>query len=157
MGQPGSSVVGVAPNCTATVFSIYREAPGGQLEPTSQVDVARAINAAMAQGADIINISSGQPTPTGQPERILADAVRRCAEAGSLIVAAAGNDGCRCLQVPAAIKGVLAVGACDVGGRPLPFSNFGDDYLANGIGAGGERKGRVAYVVGRRAFGHQLC
>jgi cyanobactin maturation PatA/PatG family protease len=138
MGQPGSPVLGVAPSCTAMVSSIYREAPGGQLEPTSQAQVARAINGAVQQGADIINISSGQLTRTGQAERILADAVRRSAEAGALIVAAAGNDGCRCLHVPAALEGVLAVGACDLGGRPLPFSNYGDDYLANGILAPGE-------------------
>jgi hypothetical protein len=33
---------------------------------------------------------------------------------------------------------VLAVGACDLNGRPLPFSNFGDAYLENGILAPGK-------------------
>jgi cyanobactin maturation PatA/PatG family protease len=100
--------------------------------------VALAINRALDDGADIINISSGEQTATGQAHRILADAVERCAKLGKLIVAAAGNDGCRCLHVPAALESVLAVGACDLNGEPLPFSNFGDSYLANGILAPGK-------------------
>jgi cyanobactin maturation PatA/PatG family protease len=138
VGQQGSPVLGIAPNCTAIVYSIYNESGDGELEPTSQATLALAINRAVADGADIINISSGQQTPTGQAQSILADAVRRASEAGALIVAAAGNDGCRCLQVPAALNAALAVGACDLNGRPLDFSNFGDAYLENGILAPGE-------------------
>ena len=138
MGVPGSPVLGVAPNCSATVYSIYNETAYGAIEPSSQAQLALAINQALADGADFINISSGQQTATGQADRILADAVRRCAHAGTLIIAAAGNDGCRCAQVPGSLHPVLAVGACDLAGRPLPFSNFGDAYLENGILAPGE-------------------
>lgn len=138
LGQPDSPVLGIAPNCTARVYSIYREGPGGELQPASQAALALAINRALSDGADIINISSGQQVPTGQAERMLADAVRSCARAGTLIVAAAGNDGCRCLQVPAACDSVLAVGACTHDGRSLAFSNFGDLYRKNGILAPGE-------------------
>jgi subtilisin family serine protease len=109
VGAPDSPVLGIAPNCTATVYSIYRENQVGALEPTSQAAVALAINRALDDGADIINISSGEQTGTGQAYRILADAVERCAKLGKLIVAAAGNDGCRCLHVPAALDSVLAV------------------------------------------------
>src|SRR5882672_10588143 len=115
-------VRGVAPNCTAIVYSIYRESTDGELEPSSQATLALAINRAVADGADIINISSGQQAETGQAQRILADAVRGASDAGALIVAAAGNDGCRCLQVPAALNSTLAVGACGLNGRPLGFS-----------------------------------
>ncbi|BBB94952.1 subtilisin-like serine proteases [Bradyrhizobium elkanii USDA 61] len=138
MGTPGSPVLGVAPNCSATVFSIYRENASGQIEPSSQSTLALAINQALAAGADVINISSGQQSATGQADRILVDAVRACERAGKLIVAAAGNDGCRCVQVPGSLASVLAVGACDPAGNPLPFSNFGDAYLENGILAPGE-------------------
>jgi subtilisin family serine protease len=132
-GAPGSAVAGIAPNCPAIVYPVYREDESGGLEPTSQAALALAINRALADGADIINISSGQQTETGRAQRILADAVRSCSRAGKLIVAAAGNDGCRCLHVPAALDSVLAVGACDLDGQPLPFSNFGDVYFENGI------------------------
>lgn len=137
-GAPASGICGIAPNCTTTVFSIYRENAGGELVPSSQVTLAMAINQALAEGADVINISSGQQTPTGQADRILSDAVRACSSAGKLIVAAAGNDGCQCVQVPGSLASVLAVGACDLAGNPLPFSNFGDPYLDNGILAPGE-------------------
>ena len=138
MGVPGSSVIGLTPNCTATIYSIYREGDNGELIPSSQATLALTINRALADGADVINISSGQLTPTGEAQRILADAVRSCSRAGKLIIAAAGNDGCRCLQVPASLELVLAVGACDLDGQPLPFSNFGDAYLENGILAPGK-------------------
>ncbi|HWB51848.1 MAG TPA: S8 family serine peptidase, partial [Stellaceae bacterium] len=106
--------------------------------PSSQATLALAINQCAAEGADIITISSGQQTATGQADRFLTDAVRNAAARGTLIVAAAGNDGCRCVQVPGALDSVLAVGACDLAGTPLPFSNFGDLYRENGILAPGE-------------------
>ena len=42
-----------------------------------------------------------------------------------LIVAAAGNDRCACLHLPAALPSVLAVGAMDDDGYPLEFSRLG--------------------------------
>jgi subtilisin family serine protease len=48
MGTPGSSVLGVVPNSTATVYSIYRENPDGEIEPSSQAALALAINQALA-------------------------------------------------------------------------------------------------------------
>jgi hypothetical protein len=54
-------------------------------------------------------------------------------------VSAAGNDGCECLHVPAAVPAVLAVGALSDGGAPLAFSNWGDAYRLNGVLAPGER------------------
>ncbi len=50
-----------------------------------------------------------------------------------MIVAAAGNDGCECLHVPASDPNVLAVGAHDDVGQPLEFSNYGSAYHDNGI------------------------
>ena len=137
MGQPGGAVHGIAPNVTAVAYPIYRE-HDGVLLPISQAGLAQAINRAVSEGAHLINLSGGQLTRTGQAELILADAVQRCAEHGTLLIAAAGNDGCRCLHVPAALESTLAVGACDLGGQPLDFSNFGRSYADNGILAPGE-------------------
>ena len=63
--------------------------------------------------AEIINISSGQLSVRGDADPQLEAAVRRCAERGALIVSAAGNEGCDCLHVPAALPDVLVVGALD--------------------------------------------
>ncbi len=137
-GQPGTSVAGIAPNCAVLCIPVYREDPDGNLISCAQTTLARAIHLALDSGAVLINISGGQFTPTGQGDRFLEAAVDRCARGNALIVAAAGNDGCRCLHVPAALPTVLAVGACDRDGRPLPFSNYGDAYRDNGLLAPGE-------------------
>jgi hypothetical protein len=63
---------------------------------------------------------------------LLSDAVRRAAAEGALIVAVVGNDGCACLHVPGALPTVLAVGAMDRTGRPIPSSNWGEAYRTNG-------------------------
>ncbi|HWB49765.1 MAG TPA: S8 family serine peptidase, partial [Stellaceae bacterium] len=78
-GAPGGPVLGVAPNCGITVYSIYREDAAGRIEPSSQATLALAINQCAAEGADIITISSGQQTATGQADRFLTDAVRNAA------------------------------------------------------------------------------
>lgn len=104
----------------------------------SQLDLARAIEQAVNAGADIINISGGQLTDEGEAEGWLKRAVQLCQEKNVLIVAAAGNDGCACLHVPAALPAVLAVGAMDDLGKPIAFSNWGETYQAQGILAPGE-------------------
>ncbi|WP_439571986.1 PatA/PatG family cyanobactin maturation protease [Phreatobacter sp.] len=134
-GQPGSPVEGVAPGCTGLIVPVFRETASGLA--CSQLDLARAMLAAVEQGATIINISGGQLSASGEPEPLLARAVETCARRGVLVVAAAGNDGCACLHVPAAIDGVLAVGACDHAGQPIEASNWGARYRAAGLLAPG--------------------
>ncbi|MCP5521709.1 MAG: S8 family serine peptidase [Verrucomicrobiales bacterium] len=131
-GQPGSSVAGVAPRCRGLLIPIYRAGRGETLA-CSQLELARAIDQAVAQGAMVINISGGQLASSGAAEPMLVAAIRRCSEHGVLIVAAAGNNGCRCLHIPAAVPSVLAVGAMDAEGTPLAFSNWGDAYQAQGV------------------------
>jgi cyanobactin maturation PatA/PatG family protease len=112
--------------------------------------LARAISLAATEGADIINISGGEFSPSGSAHPILADAISTWAERGVLIVAAAGNQGCECLHVPGALPAVLAVGAMNAQGEPLEFSNWGGSYQDNGVLApggnirGAEPGGRVA-------------
>jgi cyanobactin maturation PatA/PatG family protease len=104
----------------------------------SQLDLARAINQAVEQGAHVINISGGQLAQTAEADPMLANAVRFCNDNGVLIVAAAGNNGCPCLHIPAALPSVLAVGAMNAQGLPFDFSNWGDTYQTQGILAPGE-------------------
>jgi len=136
-GQHGTSVAGVAPGVRGLIVPIYAKGQAGHVLACSQLDLARAINQALTHGAHIINISGGDLSPGGEPEPMLARALEQCAEQGVLIVAAAGNDGCRCLHVPAAAPSVLAVGAMDERGLPLASSNWGDSYRSHGIVAYG--------------------
>lgn len=135
--QHDSEVLGIAPQCRGLIVPIYTSTNGGS-RVCSQLDLARAINQALAHGADIINISGGELTSSGSAEPVLEKAIQQCIDSGVMVVAAAGNNGCRCLHVPASISTVLTVGAMDQNGEPLQFSNWGDNYQENGILALGE-------------------
>lgn len=137
-GQQGSPVQGIAPKCHGVIAPVYAAGKDGVPIPCSQIDLARAITQAVEEGAHIINISGGEFTPAGEHHYLLAQAVRLCRDKNVLIVAAAGNDGCACLHVPAAVPSVLAVGAMDVQGKPLEFSNWGSLYQTQGIVAPGD-------------------
>lgn len=103
----------------------------------SQIDIARALTIAAERGASIVNVSAGQNSSTIEGGRHLEDALALCHKRRILVVAAAGNDGCACLHVPAAVPTVLAVGAMDGEGHPLDASNWGESYSNNGILAPG--------------------
>ena len=135
-GQPDSPVLGVAPWCQGLLIPVFRDYQEGKLP---QLDLARAIEKAVLEGAHIINISGGEQAPNGEPDSILDRALRLCAANNVLVVAAAGNDGRACVHVPAAVPTVLAVGALGRNGRPLDSSNWGQPYSANGVVAPGER------------------
>jgi subtilisin family serine protease len=136
-GQPGGPVRGIAPGCSGLILPVFAGEANGELGPCSQLDLARAILQAVQLGAQVINISGGQMEASGEAHPVLADAISACARQGVLIVAAAGNDGCACLHIPAALPAVLVVGAMDKDGSPLSFSNWGESYETHGILAPG--------------------
>ncbi|MFI6768484.1 S8 family serine peptidase [Streptomyces sp. NPDC050355] len=134
-GGRGSPVFGLAPRCRGLLLPVFRDARNGRVP---QLDLARAIERAVEEGAHIINISGGERTPDAQADSLLARALRRCDDSGVLVVSAVGNDGCDCLQVPAAVSSVLAVGALGSDGEPLKINNWGDAYRTNGVLAPGQ-------------------
>jgi cyanobactin maturation PatA/PatG family protease len=138
-GQHSTEIKGIAPSCRGILIPIFSESAQNTVRPASQLDLARGITRALSEGANVINISAGQLEKSGEPEPRLAQAVQYCRESGILIVAAAGNDGCECLHVPAALPSVLAVGAADHAGKPLDSSNWSDQYRRLGILAPGEQ------------------
>ena len=137
-GQIGSPIAGVAPGCRGLILPVFASGTDGSLILCSQLDLARAILQAVEHGAHVINISGGQLTPAGEPEPLLAKAIEACAEQNVLVIAAAGNDGCECLHVPAALATVLSVGAMNARGEPLDISNWGGAYQTQGILAPGQ-------------------
>lgn len=133
-GQHDGPISGVAPGCRGLSVPAFSD----QRPKTSQLDVARGIELAVEAGAKVINVSAGQLSPSGEAEDVLARAVRFCQERNVLVVAAAGNDGCFCMHVPAALPSVIAVGALDDADQPLAMSNWGSAYRHQGIMAPGE-------------------
>jgi cyanobactin maturation PatA/PatG family protease len=147
-GQPGSPMHGLVPRCRGLIVPIFARGNGDASLGCSQLDLARALLLAIENGANIINISGGQLSPSGEPDPILTRAIETCARRNVLIVAAAGNDGCDCLHIPAAVSSVLAIGAMDRDGNPLASSNWGEAYRDHGLLAPG------ADVLGAAAGTH---
>lgn|GEM_PF-350402 len=123
---PGSGVVGLAPGSTVLPVRVYYSDDDRGREQGVAPDAGRmaaGIDAAVAAGARVVNVSMSTPQDTPA----LREAVQRAVAAGSLVVASAGNratgsdetDGPR---YPAAYDGVLGVGAVDVDDQPAPDS-----------------------------------
>ncbi|RJK96406.1 S8 family serine peptidase [Vallicoccus soli] len=85
-------------------------------------DVARGIRWAADQGADVINLSLGGPTV----EPYEREAVAYARSKGAVVVASAGNEGTKVPNYPAALPGVISVGASNHYGTGRPsWSSFG--------------------------------
>ena len=100
---------------------------------TDSYTLAEAIVAATDSGADIINISLGSNGDSGLVRR----AVEYAISEGALIVAATGNEGIGSISFPAAIDGVVAVGANDAVGQHVDFANSGTNLENGGMSAPG--------------------
>ncbi|WP_396128049.1 S8 family peptidase [Exiguobacterium mexicanum] len=97
-------MAGLAPNVRYHFYNVFY---GKNSEFTDSWTVAKAVDTAVAKGANIINLSLG-----GQDyDQVLADSIRRARTKGVIIVASAGNDGEKTVSFPANMKEVIAVGA----------------------------------------------
>ncbi len=88
--------------------------------------ILAGINWAIANRCRVVSMSLGAPVSPGQPfSAVFEVAARRALAAGTLIVAAAGNDGGRPVSHPANCPSIMAVGALDQNLVPAPFSSIG--------------------------------
>ncbi|GBC83284.1 Thermophilic serine proteinase [bacterium HR10] len=94
--------------------------------------VARAIRYALAQGAQVLNLSFGMLGFS----RLIDGALEEARARGVIAVASAGNDGQEVPHYPASDESVLAVAATDAADRKANFSNYGRhvDLSAPGVG-----------------------
>ncbi|MEG4346806.1 PatA/PatG family cyanobactin maturation protease [Microcoleus sp. A003_D6] len=136
IGQHGSPAPGMAPGCTA--INIPIDINGEGTEFISPLNLARAFNWAMEQGANIIHCAACHPTQSGLAHELIGRAVKQCQDNGILIVAPGGNDKGECWCVPAVLPNVLTVGALRDDGIPFKFSNWGGKYQEQGIMTFGE-------------------
>jgi thermitase len=97
----------------------------------SYSDIASAIHYAVDRGARIINISLGGTAPSAA----LQSAVDYAWAKGSLVFAAAMNDGQSIAYYPAACNHAVAVSATNSGDRLADFSNYGDWIALSAPGA----------------------
>jgi hypothetical protein len=115
---------------------IEQEAPGCDLEAITVLttygdgaeDEIAEVLLKLARRPDnerphLVNLSFGGYTPVGMAA--LSHAVTELRRGGSIVVAAAGNDGSCAPLFPAAFPDVIAVGALDAYGNAAPFTNYG--------------------------------
>jgi len=93
-----------------------------------------AIRYAADQGANVINLSLGGPQ-----DLYLRDSISYALRKGTVVVAAAGNDGTDGLVYPARYPGVIAAGSVRLDGRRSDFSNYSSTPADLVMAAGGNR------------------
>lgn len=120
-------VVGVAPK--AAILPIRGIGLHGTIQPETQIE---AIAYAAARKADVINMSFGSMLPSQDVVNEVFSVLD--ANPNVVIVASAGNENIDGVSFPAAIPGVISVGATNMDGERSPYSNFGQrlDVVAPG-------------------------
>lgn len=126
----GTHAAGIAAAATDNREGVAGTCPRCKLMPIKALDAEGAGNAfdvavglvwAVDHGAQVINMSLGGP----QSDPTLERAVRYALTRNVPVVVAAGNESTNELRYPAAIPGVIAVGAVDNYRQLASFSNYG--------------------------------
>lgn len=121
----GKGVAGLAYDASILPVKVLNSAGTGYVS-----DIVEGIDYAVAQGADVINLSLGSSTGSTAEAR----AIQSAWDAGVFVAAASGNDGASTVYYPAAYSGAAAVGATGYGNYRASYSNTGTalDFVAPG-------------------------
>ena len=150
--KAGNRIVsGVAPRAYIGNYKVFAQVESGVSPNANSPAIVAAIEAAVADGMDVVNFSGGEPEI--EPDRdVVAQALDAAAAAGVVPVVAAGNDyaeyGAGSISSPANAADAIAVGAVDIDGTPVQrvhatFSSVGPtplslrlkpDVVAPGVG-----------------------
>ncbi len=172
--EPGGAGWGHGTHVAGIIAHMAPEAqilPVRVLDPQGRGDtfvVAYAIEWAVNQGADVINMSLG----TAFPSQVLSETVTWATEQGVVIVAAAGNLNSTDPQYPARYPQVISVTGVDEENRKAPFANYGEGWIdiaapsvgitstivgpqGNGYASWSGTSMATAFVSGAAALGRQ--
>ena len=117
-GLPPAGIRGLAPGITLRSYRVF----GKGADKASNYSIAKAIDRALSDGCDLINLSLGG----GPADDATRAAIEDARALGSVVIAAAGNDGRQPVSYPAAEAAAVAVSAF---GRK---GTFPADSTANG-------------------------
>ena len=112
----GTGITGIAYSSRVLPVKVLNEYGEGWAS-----DIAAGIIYAVDNGARILNLSLGAPIDIP----ILKEAVDYATGQGSILIAAAGNDGTESIDYPARYASVIAVAATDSSDQRTSFSDFG--------------------------------
>ena len=134
----GRRVSGIAPRAYLGNYKVFVETNSGLSPNANSPAIVAAIEAAVADGMNVINFSGGEPEI--EPSRdIVALALDAAAAAGVVPVVAAGNDyndfGAGSVSSPANSEAAIAVGAVEITGSPTTrthaeFSSVGPTTIS---------------------------
>lgn len=160
----GTHMTGIVAALSGNGIGVESVAPGAMVLPVRVLDdrgegfagdTADGIDYAVAQGADVINLSLGASAPLiGASDGEVSRAVERAVERGVVVVAASGNNGLPICENPSADGRVLCVGAVDRHGRRSSFSSFGAglSLVAPGGSGSGEPDENILSTYTRPAY-----
>ncbi|MFN8468249.1 MAG: S8 family serine peptidase [Caldilineaceae bacterium] len=140
LAERGSAAPAICPGCTILLLPIF----GGSTSATpltftaTPEMLAEAIVSATAARVQVINLSVSLLAPTARAERTLKLALDFAAHRGTIVVAAAGNQG---IVGGGALVGhpwVLPVAGSTLTGAPLGVSNLGASIGRRGLACPGE-------------------
>lgn len=127
----GNRIRGLAPNVRLLPGRVLNAAGSGQ---TSLI--IQGVDAAVAQGSDVINMSLGGQSFQTEATDAMCTAISNAANAGTLTAVAAGNEGRDAAGYsPAHCSAALTVGSYDVNGKLSSFTNWGSIVDVNAPGS----------------------
>jgi subtilisin family serine protease len=132
-GTPPQGLRGVAPGVTLRSYRVF----GRGSDRASNFAIAKAIDAAVSDGCDLINMSLGGGPPDPATEQAIADA----RAAGCVVIVANGNDSRQPVDFPASDslalavsamgrKGTFPMGTTEEGDVARPFGTDENDFIA---------------------------
>jgi len=124
-GTPARGIRGLAPGVTLRSYRVF----GRGKEKSTTWAIAKAIDRAVADGCDLVNVSIVGPRHSVVTNEAIEDARSR----GTLVIAAAGNDGREAVSFPAAEPLAIAVTAMGRK-RTFPISSAHRDEIARPFG-----------------------
>lgn len=135
-----SDAPSIAPGCTLLVRPIFAESASGNRDMPSATpeELATAIIDCVDADAKVINLSAGLIQRSAKGQGKLEEALDYSARQGVVIVAAAGNQGSVGSSAITRHPWVIPVVACDLRGRPIGYSNFGNAIGRRGLSAPGD-------------------
>lgn len=135
-----SSAPAICPACTLLVRPIFAEnvSETYQMPSTTPQKLAVAIVDCIDAGAHVINLSAALTQVSAAGQRELGEALDYSARRGVIVVAAAGNQGTVGSSAITRHPSVIPVGACDLRGRPISYSNLGNSIGRRGLIAPGD-------------------
>jgi subtilisin family serine protease len=136
----GSAAPAICPGCTLLLRSIFSETTRvDERMPSATCEELRAaIMDTLQAGARLINLSAALEQSSSRGEQQLQQALDHAARRGTIIVAAAGNQGAVASSTITRHPWVIPVVACDLQGHPTAESNLGTSIGWRGLRAPGE-------------------